>query len=131
MNTEQKNEILKLNKEEGLGIKSISKKLGLPTSTIALFLRESQDVSRFVSCLNCGEEITIKKGRGRRPLFCCKTCKLEYYKRTTKSKTVEATCLFCGKAYNRLSYLTESKFCSIACSNKFRHARKRLSKKSS
>ena len=130
MNTEQKNEILKLNKEEGLGIKSISKKLGLPTSTIALLLRESQDVSRFVSCLNCGEEITIKKGRGRRPLFCCKTCKLEYYKRTTKSKTVEATCLFCGKAYNRLSYLTESKFCSIACSNKFRHARKRLSKKS-
>ena len=130
MNTEQKNEILRLSKEEGLGIKSISKKLGLPKSTIGLFLNEAKSVSRFISCLNCGEEITIKKGRGRRPLFCCRTCKLEYYKRNSKSKTTEATCLFCGKTYSRLSYLTESKFCSIACSNKFRHARKRLSKKS-
>ena len=130
MNTEQKNEALRLNKEESLGIKAISKKLDLPTSTIALLLRETKNVLKFASCLNCGGEIVIKNGKGRRPLFCCKTCKLEYYKRTNKSKIIETTCLFCGKAYNRLSYLTESKFCSIACSNKFRHAKKRLSKKS-
>ena len=130
MNTEQKNEVLKLNKEEGLGIKAISKKLNLPKSSVGLFLNETKEVIKFATCLNCGEEIAIKKAKGRRPLFCSKICKLDYYKRNNHSKTIETTCLCCGKTYSHLSYLTESKFCSIACSNKFRHARKRLSKKS-
>lgn len=123
MTTEEKNKILLLNRNEDKGIREISALVGISKSAIGDFISSSLDIIKFEKCLNCGEEIAIKKTRGRPARFCCAACKKAYYKNNNSLKTEIRICEECGKEYKQFRYL-KTRFCSCQCAQKHIHGLK-------
>lgn len=123
MTTEEKNLVLKLSRDEKLGAREISRKLGITKSTICDHLLRSKDVVLYKECPNCGKEIVIKNIRGRPARFCCTACKKAYYKKHNSLKVDICICEECGKEYKQFRYL-KTRFCSRKCAAKHRHGSK-------
>lgn len=80
MTIDIKNKILSMSREEHKSIRAISKEIGMSLGAISNFLRKSEDIVRFVNCLNCGKEIPMRNNGGRTPMYCCSVCKYEDYR---------------------------------------------------
>ena len=122
MTTETKNKILSMSREEHKSIRAISIETGMSLGAISNFLRKSEDIVRFVNCLNCGKEIPMRNNGGRTPMYCCSECKYEDYRNTKKRRHVIRVCEHCGCEYKQYSFV-KSRFCSRACANKHRYSR--------
>ena len=123
MTTDQKNLILKLDKE-GKTNKGIQIETGLSAGTISMFLKKCREegVDHFTQCPNCFKEITIYKKRRSRieRIYCCMACKKEYYKKTGIEKTFKKTCECCGEEFMTYPYRIR-RFCCKSCAMKYHH----------
>ena len=130
MTIEQKNLILTL-KREGKSSREIGAAANIHFTSVADFLQKypEDEVECFKRCLNCSKEIIIYIKRRERidKVYCCKTCKKEYYKRTGIEKHLKKTCECCGKEFMTYSY-RPARFCSKSCAKRSYH--ERLQKKS-
>lgn len=71
---------MKILREEGFGYKKIAKKLNLNKNTVASYFQRKNIFSPTVYCKNCGYKIINMNRMGRKKKFCCKKCRLIYYK---------------------------------------------------
>ena len=123
MTTEQRNQILDMHRNQGMKQKDIAAIIGVTSARINIFLKETEDVLYYVSCLNCGKSLPVRKGvTGKKPKYCCKECKYEDYRNNKRRRHVIHVCEHCGKEYKQYSFI-KSRFCSRACANKHRYGK--------
>lgn len=100
-------------KDSGLSIRDISKQTDVPTSTVARWLREAEEIIS-THCPVCGKEVFYT--RGHRPKkFCSDRCCLIWWRRHHKSITAihTLTCEHCGKPFKAAKKY--QRFCSRQC----------------
>ena len=101
MTTEQRNQILDMYRNKGMKQKDIAAIIGVTSARINIFLKESEDVLYYASCLNCGKSLPVRKGvTGKKPKYCCKECKYEDYRNNKRRRHVIHVCEHCGKDKN-------------------------------
>lgn len=80
--TELQNKIVRL-RAQGFGYKKISKELNISKNTVASFCRRNSldgfAGEGIIRCKNCGKKLSYS-GIGRKPSFCCQSCKQEWRK---------------------------------------------------
>ena len=127
MTLETKNQILALAKE-GKSLREISPIVGYCIARLSTFLREHNPkvVDHIEQCPNCLNTWDVKIGRkGFVKQFCCKECRLEYYRKTKFRKKSRRICEHCGKEFITYTY-KKTRFCSKSCAKRHQDEQRKL-----
>ncbi|WP_165620604.1 sigma factor-like helix-turn-helix DNA-binding protein [Streptococcus equi] len=119
MTPEQKEAIATL-RADGLGYKTIAKKLSISVNSVKSFckrLKDSQSFTDTKMCELCGQPFDLENIANNRR-FCSKTCRMKWWNRNKlkiqRASQIELSCKHCQKTFK--AYLHERrKFCSHQC----------------
>lgn len=138
LKTEQKQQILELRKK-GYGYKSIASILQIKMDSVRNLCKSHglvgygqpvnnktvEESATIKNCLNCGKELNTEDKRGRKPMFCCETCRRTWWKNNDDKKNKRDSawysfhCKNCGKEF-KVYGNKNRKYCSIKCSIDYR-----------
>ena len=103
-------------KEKGYSHTRIAEILNISKGTIDSFLFRNPVNNLKVSCLNCGNEFDLPRGK-RIKRFCCEKCSKAYWNKYTRKQSwfkKACVCEECGKQF-MVSKYKKGRFCSREC----------------
>ena len=124
MTENEKQNITQL-RTQGFGYKAIAKKLNIPLSSVASFIRRKESSKEHITCKHCGKKLIQTKGH-RQKIFCSDSCRRAWWKENPDKRNLfsyyDCICKECGihfKSYSK----HDRKYCSLDCYNKSRNSR--------